>query len=279
VLSGKYIAKILVLAGMGFGCLSVFASDWDEDSSKQHVKAGEPPALQSKSKFVLRGQVQHSEKMPALGESMQAGANFSPNAIPQAKYESSWFKIPIWFAGTFQTQQSFVDYVKDYATGKTARPNKAIASSGQEMHGFQQDAHGDIWHFYVQSGSSKSAQAGQTTYNTIDWYGPEYVSGDKVVMRILATSLIVDNNSGIIVDSFRREDLKTYEPIGVGVLKVSYTSKSFDSHGQARDLQNGYSIYRLASRFQPYDREGEQDYKQMFKDFLANEKLHELMPK
>lgn len=253
----------IIIASIPF---SAFASDWDEDKPSNNHST-----TTGKSSPVLRGHVEHSDKLPSLGDDLQAGANFNPNASAEAKYASSWFKIPSWFAGTFQAQEATIDFVKDYATGKTVRPNQTIASSGQELHGYQKDANGDIWHFYVKSGSSKSDQTAQFTVNNIDWYGPEYVSDDKVVMRFLATSLVVDKRSGIIVDSFRREDIKTYEPLSPGVLKVTYTSKSFDSHGQPRDLQDGHSVYRQIARFQPIDRDNEHDYRQMLKDFLSNE--------
>ncbi|MBX9685552.1 MAG: hypothetical protein K2X27_02550 [Candidatus Obscuribacterales bacterium] len=253
---------------------AAFCSDWEESPS-EHASANTktginpgPPAKPSQSKFYLQGQVQHSDQLPALEDDLQAGASFNPQALQNAKYASSWFKIPSWFAGTFESTESRIDFIKDYATGQVGRPRKVVSSLGRELHGFQKDQKGDIWHYYVQSGSSRSEQAGHITINNIDWYGPEYVSDSKVLMRIQATSLVVDKNSGIIVDSFRREDLKTYEPMGKGVIKVEYTSKSFDSRGRPRDLQDGVSIHRLIAAFKPIDRDGENDYKQMFKDFL-----------
>jgi hypothetical protein len=273
----RLLVIVLVLFSFAFGnCLCAAASDWDETPGKSSKKAaGKAPH----SKFVLQGQITHSERLPALGNELQAGANFSPGSIPQARYDSSWFKIPAWFAGTYESRESTVDYIKDYATDQAGRPDKTITSIGQEVHGFQQDAHGDIWHYYVKSGSSKSEQAGQITYNNIDWYGPEYVADDKVVMRVQATSFIVDRRSGIIVDSYRREDLKTYEPAGPGMMKVAYTSKSFDSRGNPRDLQNGHSLHRLVEPFHPCNGDGNVDYRQMFRDFLVSQKMPELIPR
>lgn len=260
---------------VAFACLPCLASDWEEDLQNDKSKISKPGAtLQNASaakpgKLILHGQVNHSEQLPSLGDGLQAGANFNPNALAKAKYESSWFKIPIWFAGTFQSNESTVEYIKDYATGRSSRPNKTVASVGQEVHGFQQDSYGNIWHFYIKSGSSRSEQTGHITFNNIDSYEPVYVSDDKVVLRVLATSLIVDKRTGIIVDSYRREDIKTYQPNTLASVKVSYTSKSFDSHGQPRDLQDGVSIQRLIARFHPIDSEGDQDYKSMFKDYLS----------
>lgn len=228
------------------------------------------PASATK-KFVLQGQVSHAESMPALDPSLQAGSSFKSGSMPEAKYASNWFKIPSWFAGTFESSHSTTDYMKDYATGRTSRPNKTVASSGREVHGFQKDTQGNVWHFYVQSGSSKSDQGRQMTINNIDFYGPEYVTNDRVIMKVLATSLIVDKVTGVIVDSFRREDIKTYEPLRNGQLSVHYTSKSFDSHGRPRDLQNGHSIHQLVSQFEPIDHDGKNDYKQMLRDFLVHE--------
>ncbi len=267
--------SIIILMQVAFACLPCLASDWEEDLQNDKSKISKPGAtLQNASaakpgKLILHGQVNHSEQLPSLGDGLQAGANFNPNALAKAKYESSWFKIPIWFAGTFQSNESTVEYIKDYATGRSSRPNKTVASVGQEVHGFQQDSHGNIWHFYIKSGSSRSEQTGHITFNNIDSYEPVYVSDDKVVLRVLATSLIVDKRTGIIVDSYRREDIKTYQPNTLASVKVSYTSKSFDSHGQPRDLQDGVSIQRLIARFHPIDSEGDQDYKSMFKDYLS----------
>lgn len=237
------------------------ASDWDEEHptvSSQSPKKG----------IYLQGRVEHSDKLAPLGENLQAGAKFDPAAMPQAKYGSSWFKIPAWFAGTFQSSQTVIDFVKDYATGHSGRPEKVISSVAQELHGFQKDSQGAIWHFYVKSGSSRSEQAGHLTINNIDWYGPEIVTNDQVVMRVQATSFIVDKNSGVIVDSFRREDIKTYKPGQNAALIVSYTSKSFDSHGQPRDLQDGHSVYKRICQFQPIDSEGKLNYKEIFSDFM-----------
>lgn len=263
---GRHFSATIIICTLLI-CPSSSASDWDEDD-KSNKPAPKP--TNASRKFILHGQVQHSERLPALSDDLQAGANFQPAGVSQAKYASSWFKIPDWFAGTFQSSQSTIEFIKDYATGKSSRPNKTVASVGQELHGYQQDSGGEIWHFYVKSGSSKSEQAGQTTFNTIDWYGPVYVGEDKVIIKILATSLLVDNRSGIIVDSFRREDIKTYEPAGSGMLKVSYTSKSFDSKGRPRDLQDGVSIYQRIAPFHAIDKEGEQDFRQMFHDFMAS---------
>ncbi len=246
------------------------ASDWDEDAVKKPASSTLSQDGPSR-KFFLKGQVDHSEKLAPLDESMQTGANFDSQAISQhAKYASNWFQIPAWFAGLFQSNSTTIDYQKDYVSGETAHPNHTLSSLGQESHGYQQDAKGNIWHYYVESGSSKAEQAKQFTFNQIDWYGPEVVEKDRVVMRILATSLIVDKRTGVIVDSFRREDIKTYEPIAEGQIKVNYTSKSFDSHGLPRDLQNGHAIYKRVGAFKPIDNSDGQNYKQLFVDFLRS---------
>lgn len=270
---GRASLTAVLLSGF---CLACFASDWEEEPGAAKVKRDRSP---TGSKLILKGQVEHAEKLPALSDSLQAGANYQPQSMPQAKFASSWFKIPIWFAGTYESQESTIDEIHDYATGRVSKPSKTVASVGRELHGFQKDRSGDIWHFYLKFGSSKSAQQAQITFNNIDWYGPEFVGNDKVIIRVLASSFVVDRRNGVIVDSFRREDIKSYEPAAQGLIKVSYSSKSFDSHGRPRDLQIGHSIYHRIAPFQELDREGDQDYRQLFKDFLLNEHLSELLPK
>lgn len=262
--TARIIALSVAVAGSYLVSTPGLASDWEEE-----VQGSSASQKITGSGVYLRGRVEHADKLPPLGDNLQAGSHFDAASMPAAKYGSSWFKIPAWFSGTFQAEQSVIDFVKDYATGRSVRPNKSVNSLAQEVHGFQKDAHGGIWHFYVKSGSSRSEQAGQMTINNIDWYGPDLVTNDRVVMRVQATSFIVDKRTGVIVDSFRREDIKTYSPGKNGELLVSYTSKSFDSHGQPRDLQDGHSVYKMLSPFQAIDSEGSQNYKQMLADFLS----------
>ncbi len=258
---------------------SAYASDWQEDPQEAQNQPGSDShtrAVDSDKKdsniFVLRGRVEHANHVDGLSENLQAGAKFNSSSLSQGTYASKWFKIPDWFAGTFQSLESSIDYVKDYATGRSFAPGKKLASSAVELHGHQKDKNGEIWHFYVESGSSKSEQSRQLTLNKIDWYGPELVDPKKVIMRILATSLIVDKRSGLIVDSFRREDIKTYQAGENGAINVTYSSKSFDSKGRPRDLQTGTSVYRKIADFSPIDRDTSHDYAALFQDFLKSSK-------
>lgn len=287
-LSKSHRLLICLVSLITFG-LPAWASDWEEDDetkantlsqprkSEQHqTKAASPGKAGG---LILRGKVEHAQKLPPLKNGLQAGANFDPTVLGKAKFESKWLKIPSWFAGTFASDRTTITLMQDYASGRKTTPNKTVSSQASEHFGFQRDADGDIWHFYVESGSSKSSQQNHETFNTIDWYGPELIAEDRLVMRILATSLIVDRATGTIVDSYRREDIKTYQPMDLRSLKVTYTSKSFDSRGRPRDLQEGYSIYRQVVPFTRINEDEGNDYKSMFRDFLISNKMEHLVPR
>lgn len=234
---------------------------------------GQPQAVSTAAGRMLQGQVEHHEKLPPLDADLQAGVPFAESSIQKkAKYASRWIKIPAWFAGTFQTDGSYIESAYDYATRKTVQVKQVVSSAGVEQRGQQKDASGDIWHFYIESGTSKSDQGDRITYNTIDWYGPEVITKDRVVMRVQATSLVVDKATGVIVDSFQREDLKTYVPRDANTIAVKYTSKSFDSRGLPRDLQVGRSLHRRVAPFTVIDQAGEFDYANLFRDYQATEK-------
>lgn len=229
---------------------------------------------------VLKGQVEHHESLPPLDSGMQSGAQFAESSIQRrAKYASKWFQIPAWFAGSFQTKDTYIESAFDYATGKLVQLKQVVPSSGSELRGHQVDAKGGIWHFYVESGSSKSEQPDVITYNTIDWYGPEVVSESRVVLRIQATSLVVDKNTGTVVDSYQREDIKTYVPKDRDTIAVHYTSKSFDSRGLPRDMQTGRSVHHRVAPFVSIDNGGGVDFKTLFHDYLTSKQLAQLIPR
>lgn len=233
----------------------------------------EPHPVTTAAGRVLQGQVEHHEKLPPLDADLQAGAPFAESSIQKkARYASRWIKIPAWFAGTFQTDGSYIESAYDFATGKTVQVKQVVSSAGVEQHGQQKDSNGDIWHFYVESGTSKSDQQDRITYNTIDWYGPEVITKDRVVMRIQATSLVVDRSTGVIVDSFQREDIKTYVPRDNDTIAVKYTSKSFDSRGLPRDMQTGRSLHRKVAPFSVVNQSGDLDYANLFNDYLLSVK-------
>lgn len=229
-------------------------------------------------RFFLQGKIEHADQLEPLATDLRSGAQFKESKLSVGTYASKWFEIPAWFAGTFQVDENVITSMEDCVTGEVSHPNQAVLFSAQELHGFQRDAKGNIWHYYVESGTSKSEQARQITYNCIDWYGPITIRKDRVIMRILGTSLIVDKNTGTIVDSFRREDLKTYQPVSGNVLKVTYTSKSFDSRGHARDLQRGESIHKLIAPFAEIDQHGDTNYRLLFRDYLSANGKKDLLP-
>lgn len=228
--------------------------------------------------FILQGKVEHSTKVNPLAVGLRTGDQFQESKFKEPRYASSWFMIPAWFAGQFQVDENVITKIEDCRSGKIQRPNQAVSNYGRELHGFQKDAQNQIWHFYVESGTSKSEQLRQITYNNIDWYGPVRIDKKRVIMRIMATSLLVDRTSGVIVDSFRREDIKTYEPYEPGKIKVTYTSKSFDSSGHPRDLQEGVAIHKQIAPFQEINLLDNVDYRIMFRDYLLSNNHKELVP-
>lgn len=232
----------------------------------------------SGSKVFLKGSLEHAEQLPALSNSQQSGAHFSEKSVGNRTPTSVWFAIPDWFAGTFAIEESTILSIHDYATGKDLKANKTVRAAGQEFRGYQADRKGSIWQYSISSGNSSSDQDTVRIHNIIDWFGPVFIDKNLVVMRILATSMVVDKNSGTIVDSYRREDLKRYSPLGNGKLKVQYTSKSFDSRGFARDLQSGVAVHQRIAAFRPIDELDGVDYRKLFIHFLESTGRRDLVP-
>gem|GEM_PF-2141824 len=245
------------------------------------VCAGSSPAQTSApsgSKFKLQGHIEHSERLPPTAEDLRPGADFRPESMPTVRETSEWYRIPDWFAGTFQVEQSVVLKSYDYLTGQTVFLNKKLGTQGEETHGYQTDARGEIWHLSTTSGTTGSEDRSRYTYNIVHWYGPEEINDSRIVMRILATSVLVSKRTAKIEAVIRREDIKTYVPLKPGVVSVSYTSKSFTPEGIPRDLQTGFSVHKQVSLFTPINQLGDEDLAELFRQFLISNNLGYLVP-
>lgn len=260
------------------------ASDWQDDSSES-TQAGSQAGgdrsqrmARSSSAVTLKGQVQHTDKLAPTNEELRPGSDFRPASLPSIRETSEWYRVPKWFAGTFKIDESVVVKSYEYISGKTTFLNQKLNPSGQETRGYQRDARSDIWHLSTTSGTSRSEDAAHILYNIVHWYGPEEIGEERVVMRILATTVVVGRKSGKIEGLFRREDIKTYVPLKPGVVSVSYTSKSFNPEGIPLDLQTGFSVHKQIAEFQPVKQLGETDVSELFRQFLEANGLSQLVP-
>ncbi len=260
------------------------ASDWQDDSTERTQTAG--PAVggntgrsvRGSSAVTLKGQVQHTDKLAPTNEELRPGLDFRPSSLPSIRETSEWYRVPNWFAGTFKIEESVVVKSYEYISGKTTFLNQKLNPSGQEARGYQRDARSDIWHLSTTSGTSRSEDAAHYLYNIVHWYGPEEIGEERVVMRILATTVVVGRKSGKIEGLFRREDIKTYVPLKPGIVSVSYTSKSFNPEGIPLDLQTGFSVHKRIAEFQPVNQLGETDVAELFRQFLETNGLLQLVP-
>lgn len=236
-------------------------------------------SLKNSPGLILKGQVQHSEKLAPTPEELRPGSDFRASNLPSVHETSEWYRVPDWFAGTFAVEQSVVSKSFDYLTGQTTFLNKALTARGTETHGYQKDARGGIWQLSTTSGTTKSEDSAHIIYNIIDWYGPEEISDDQVVMRILANSIVISKKTGKVDSVIRREDIKTYKPLKPGIISVSYTSKSFTPEGIPHDLQIGYSTHKQISGFAAVNQIGDMDLSELFRQFLTSNNLANLIPK
>lgn len=266
---------------------SAAPSGWQEDSQQarrvgtnsnyRSLATTSRPAGQS-SKFTLKGQVQHSDRLDPTSEELRPGLDFRASTLPTVRETSEWYRVPEWFAGTFKIEEAVVVKSYDYLTGRTAFLNQKLQSQGEETHGHQKDARLDIWHLSTTSGTSRSEDASHFMYNIIHWCGPEEIGEGRVVMRILATTVVVGKKTGKVDGVFRREDIKTYVPIKPGVVSISYTSKSFNTDGIPHDMQTGFSVHKQIAKFKPVNQLGDTDLAELFRQFLVSNGLSKLVP-
>lgn len=211
----------------------------------------------------ISGQVEHSEKLPAVPTGLKSGAVFA-QAVVAPNPDTDWFSIPGWLAGTWQTIQISRISKADDLTGETNATIATVASRERETFGYQLDKVHGIWtprHTFLPIVSSvsvqtleneKSAQVPGTCYVTRDNY---LISADesKVVLRSVDISVVVRDDKNQIDSVEQRETVRTISPMSGGIIAIASDTQVFDAKGYRKSHERTVE-FRMQSRpFQVID--------------------------
>src|SRR5262249_39992914 len=142
----------------------------------------------------------------------------------------------------------------------------------------QPDRNGQVWEF--KRAPYKTTIEGQNALNVmmVSNREPLYVNQDKVVIRLLQTSLTVDKASQRIMNTSQVEQINTYVPAGPGVMNLQSSIKTFGADGSPQVQETNSGLVYTRAAFQPVNYYEGRDMRALFRDYMLSHGYSNLLP-
>lgn len=207
-------------------------------SSHQLALADETSMLEEMPKTMeLEGKIELPATMPPMNPKWKTGSRFDFKMLPNAGSESlTWWKVPHWLQGTWRTEGKIKRlHLTDKKTSdKQGYGDVEIRYPDLEVIGYQQDREGYVWTCVPSPYVGRSVQAGRANLSIVHSAVPVVLADNEVVIRFVASTLIVDMATGKLISVTQRESLQTYRPIETGKVLVQAEMKFYDENGLPR---------------------------------------------
>jgi hypothetical protein len=247
------------------------------------------PAYCQEQNALLEGKIEHSLCLPPLNPELQPGRRYDERNMHPLKpaLASNWWRVPPWLVGSWHnvgrvTQLSFsnLETKESYQTRVTG-----INYPEHEVIGLQKDRQGDVWTCVPTPYLSRD-HVGQTmNVNLIDLADAVETNDNEVLLRLRATTLVIDSPSQIIKAVSQRESLQTYRPVSHGKILVLASMRFYDANGQPKFARELLTHCRRAADFQelefwtsPGTALSIIDLRESFDTFLKEQNLAHLLP-
>ena len=187
----------------------------------------------------LKGDISHSESQPPLDPRLRVGALFDKNEVNEnGEQRLNFFETPNWLAGVWDngavTRTCVIDYLAN------TRDDSVVDTRWRNVsakHGDLLDAHNQVWSEdkapYVVSSETDT----EYNYQQVKQSYPVENSNQRVVYKILATSIDVNKSTNRIISVTENEEFITYYPIDQNSVRWERSSKIFTPEGKARWLK------------------------------------------
>ncbi len=196
------------------------------------------PASFAQQTFVLEGKIEHSDSLPPVSSQFKTGSKFDAGKLPSTGSQSAfWWQVPAWLSGTWRNagkvkRLSLKDY--QHAEASSGFSTVDVKYPDSEVIGYQEDSRGGIWTCVPTPYVGRTEQAEHINISIIHAASPVSITEQEVVLKFLATTLIVDKSTGRIANVTQREALQTYKPIDANHVFIQASMKFFDEEGAAR---------------------------------------------
>lgn len=228
--------------------------------------------------LLLTGGIEHSERLQPVAQQLLPGSVFTNQSIPQIDPTNDWYWIPPWYAGQKHSDYERVLQDVDFRSGQEIEPNSLVTNRQDLFIGFQADKNGQIWE-YKRAPYTATVEADgyfQTMY--VQVRDPILVNQDKVVIRLVQTSIMVDKATRRIIKTEQQEQFNTYVPVSQGVVNVRTSIKSFGADGAPLVQEESAKVVIDKAPFQPVDFYQGKDMRALFRDFMLARGYGSLLP-
>jgi hypothetical protein len=225
----------------------------------------------------LQGRIEHSNKLAPLGSEYRTGATLNLAALKSGPSKNYWYQIPSWSAGTWEGKTETNISVEDLRSGYKDFQNDTQNWLIDGRRGFQTDRMGNIWQFdhgaFVSVGEADKYRGVMYVKSAT----PLEVNESQLVIKYDNVFFKVSKLTNKILKVLQRENIQTYRKEGY-LLKVTASIKIFDEDGVAVAKGSTLSYETQLAPFAPINFYKGQDLRAMFKDFLVEHKLDDLIP-
>lgn len=230
----------------------------------------------AKKPVKLFGIVEHSPELPPVPAHLKAGATINVAKLKALTPNNQWFRIPAWFAGTWETRNHTTYYTQSLITGSESFPSDRQFAVGSGTAGFQKDRKGDIWEFAYGEYLSIWKLDGGYDLHLVHYREPTEVTNNKVVMMFRSHQCLITAYTHRVLRTQQTESIQTYTPVGNGVVRVDASVKAFDEDGKPVRLSKILAYKRRKVPFQPWDKMDGRDMRKLFNEYLESHGLSDL---
>lgn len=274
----KKLLKPIAALGLLTFTLSSTPAVADEDPFPLGPPIAEKLDAIAKSSQKLVGAIVHSSSLPPVPAHLRAGKEVNIAKLKKLEPDNQWFKIPLWYAGRWETRRHTIYYQKTLDTGAESFPLNSHFALGAETSGFQRDQAGAIWEFAYGEYVSTLELADGYELQLVHFREPLEIKDTKLTMLFRAHTIFVSTPDNKIQHTKQVESIQTYTPAGNGLIRVDASVKTFNERGTPVRLTKILAFKRQTEQFKPRDTSQGRNMRKLFDEFLESHGMNELRP-
>jgi hypothetical protein len=225
---------------------------------------------------MLKGGIQHSERLDALGDMWLPGKEF-PKYAPVENFSGEWFMLPNWLAGTWVSVQEIETEFHDNKTGQSSSDIKILKTRERESFGWQTDSRGEIWTTKEplkpvdQEEPVKEVESGggnRTTVKLLRFNQPVEEAEDSISFKSKDIRIRIDSETNKIQSVARDENIRKLVRLGDDIIAVHSDIRSYDDQGFPKGHKTIVAFYRKEHDFVKLDEFANRELRSSFSKYL-----------